>query len=478
MSFDRLRTSKSAPLNTFVNRPKDATDTSTAPAFGQHPFYEYIPFRINYDDLTFASKVPSSFRWTDKYLVSPLDQGSCGSCWAFASCASLTDRFNIGCDRKVFEESLSPTVPLTCNFFLEAEQERIFDINYVNTIANLRNIIDNLACHGNSLVLTCFFLHTWGTFRQSCVSYRSGDVLNTEYRNTNFGYRSSQVITSNINFSSTGNTITCAAMYGNVGRSVNVSACFGRIVNDGKIYIRPAQTFRSLLYYAIENCVQNNETIMRDILTFGPVCSSFRVYADFYDFDPVKDGVYTSNQDPATLVGGHAICIVGWGEYRDPTTNERIPFWWIKNSWGTNYGLNGYFRMRRGVNHCGLEENVVGMIPNYFPTDIAQLHTVVDHIKNRWKFKPTLHPLYKRLLTVVLSEYTLIPDDMKKIMFTNAIVTKYPIIDYFFFNMPFRALFHLDPANGYSMYNTYQFPGLDYSAPFSFKDCRRHFNIV
>lgn len=471
----RTRTSKTAPLNTFVGRPMDLTDMSTPPIRGQHPFYEYIPFTINYGEHRYASPPPRQFKWSNRLIVPPLDQGTCGSCWAFATCASLSDRFNVGCNRKVLENCLSPTVPLTCNFFLETEQERIFDLNYVNTIANLKNIIDNLACHGNSVVLTCFFLHTWGTFHQSCVSYQSGDVLNVEYRNTNFGYRSSQVITSNINFSSTGNTITCAAMYGNVGRSVNVSACFGRIVNDGKIYIRPAQTFRCLLYYAIQDCVQHNDYIMRDIMTFGPVSTSFRVYADFYDFDAVNGGVYESNQDPATLVGGHAVCITGWGVYKDPKTKKDIPFWWIKNSWGTNYGIGGYFRIKRGSNHCGIEENVVGMIPNYFPQDTRELDKVLDHLKIRWKFRPSLHPLYTRLLTVVMSDYSLVSDEMKKLLFSNDNMTKYPIIDYFFFHMPFRTLFQIVPSNGYSRYNMLQFPGLDYSPPVTFKDAK-HFS--
>ena len=62
-------------------------------------------------------------------------------------------------------------------------------------------------------------------------------------------------------------------------------------------------------------------------------------------------------------VGGHAIRIVGWGE------ESGVKFWWIANSWGTKWGINGYFRMIRGINDCKIEENVVCGLPDlFYPT--------------------------------------------------------------------------------------------------------------
>merc|ERR1719216_604075 len=52
-----------------------------------------------------------------------------------------------------------------------------------------------------------------------------------------------------------------------------------------------------------------------------------------------KSGVYDTcpNGKP-----NHAV-VVGWG------TENSVPYWLIKNSWGTGYGDKGYVKVKRGT---------------------------------------------------------------------------------------------------------------------------------
>jgi hypothetical protein len=56
----------------------------------------------------------------------------------------------------------------------------------------------------------------------------------------------------------------------------------------------------------------------------------------------------------------HNCEITGWG------VENNTPYWQIKNTWGTQWGDQGYFKMIRGKNCCSIEENVVTGIPDFF----------------------------------------------------------------------------------------------------------------
>jgi len=46
----------------------------------------------------------------------------------------------------------------------------------------------------------------------------------------------------------------------------------------------------------------------------------------------------------------HEVLVVGYGHDED----EGLDYWLIKNSWGRNWGENGFVRLKRGTGHCGV----------------------------------------------------------------------------------------------------------------------------
>ena len=136
--------------------------------------------------------------------------------------------------------------------------------------------------------------------------------------------------------------------------------------------------------------------MQKEIMTNGPIEVAFYVYGEFESY---KKGIYvrSAKEAEAGPEGGHAVsphrpspllpdilwgqacartCIVqfirvgmkcmrvwrsqvkciGWGE--GPETDKAgdlIPYWLIANSWSSEWGEGGFFRIKRGTNECGIE---------------------------------------------------------------------------------------------------------------------------
>ena len=56
-------------------------------------------------------------------------------------------------------------------------------------------------------------------------------------------------------------------------------------------------------------------------------------------------------------VTNHAVLVVGYGE------ENGVKYWIVKNSWGTSWGEDGYFRIRRGTDELGIESLAVYAVP-------------------------------------------------------------------------------------------------------------------
>jgi len=102
--------------------------------------------------------------------------------------------------------------------------------------------------------------------------------------------------------------------------------------------------------------VNSDQTdIMTEIMTNGPVEACFTVYQDFLAY---KSGVYQYDGSSQYL-GGHCVKIRGWG-----VDSSGTPYWLCNNSWTTYWGDSGMFKILRGSDECGIEDDVVAGLPN------------------------------------------------------------------------------------------------------------------
>ncbi|VDO36395.1 unnamed protein product [Haemonchus placei] len=92
--------------------------------------------------------------------------------------------------------------------------------------------------------------------------------------------------------------------------------------------------------------------IRREIKERGSVTATFAVYEDFSHY---KSGIY--KHTAGYITGFHAVKMIGWGKDINGTD-----YWLIANSWHDDWGENGFFRMIRGINDCGIEETVAAGI--------------------------------------------------------------------------------------------------------------------
>lgn len=107
------------------------------------------------------------------------------------------------------------------------------------------------------------------------------------------------------------------------------------------------------------NISLNEDDLEQAIFQHGPVSVAYQVIPGFKDY---KSGVYTTENCKNTADDvNHAVLAVGYG------VENGTPYWIIKNSWGAAWGDNGYFKMEKGKNMCGIQNC------NSFPKDVFDL---------------------------------------------------------------------------------------------------------
>jgi cathepsin L len=153
--------------------------------------------------------------------------------------------------------------------------------------------------------------------------------------------------------------IDCSGPEGNNGCNGGMmDQAFQYIISNGGITTEAAYP-----YQAAQGTCQTNLTLVAQISSFvdvttldesalqvavaqGPV--SIAIEADQSCFQFYSGGVLSDPSCGTNL--DHGVLIVGYGT--DATSQQ--PYWIVKNSWGSTWGEDGYIRIIRGTNECGI----------------------------------------------------------------------------------------------------------------------------
>jgi len=205
-------------------------------------------------------RLPAAFDWRNKdgvnYSSPILNQGSCGSCVAFAAVGVMETQMNITRNTPSSPWAYSPQHLFACG---------------------------GGACQkGWTPFSALAFMKEDGVPDETCFPYTSG---------------------------ANGDDMACSSSCGDSkARSEKISG-----------YGMPSFLFASV------------DTVKAALMK-GPLVAVMKVYEDFLFY---KGGVY--KHVSGEMAGGHAVAIVGW--------NDADKAWIVRNSWGEDFGEQGYFRI-------------------------------------------------------------------------------------------------------------------------------------
>ncbi|CAO2147667.1 unnamed protein product [Urochloa humidicola] len=141
------------------------------------------------------------------------------------------------------------------------------------------------------------------------------------------------------------------------------------------------------------------------------------VGVDGQNFQLYAGGIFPGSRCGTNI--NHGMTAVGYG-----TTENGTKYWLLKNAWGTNWGEDGYMRLERGTNACGVSYMAsypLVVDPPLVPPTSVPAPTVVSFQKHkRHKTKvfivSLVVPLFALIICAIAVSFRFIPGHIKGII--------------------------------------------------------------
>jgi Papain family cysteine protease len=95
----------------------------------------------------------------------------------------------------------------------------------------------------------------------------------------------------------------------------------------------------------------DEEAIKCRVANYGPIHVSISI--EKTSLEKYASGIWDDPEGNclAGRIIDHAVYLVGYGT-EVGQTGQSIDYWLVQNSWNTGYGMDGFFKMERGINLC------------------------------------------------------------------------------------------------------------------------------
>jgi len=327
-----------------------------------------------------AGALPTDFSWVEKGKVTEAkEQGDCGSCWAFAAASAIESAYAIE-NPGVDLVSISPQQMVSCtNGMLYAKTGGKFAnkgchegmaplaFGYAGASATLAGDIYGLVRELIPGVDANYAKPKWNTWLNdtqhsgaqtgvkaicACAAYpyNSGDLKGVTMCGTTYPDGPTPNCYNNQCYVESSDSGTCEV---DVVDSCQAAGAESLTVSGYTFVSSEADLMGAVHKQPVTTAmyVKQGET--------------FQFWGDgVFDGCAVEPGPGDEGYDPSGWGDvDHTVVVVGWGHDADAGD-----YWLIKNSWGTTWGENGFFRLKRGVGMCSIASSPYD---SSYPTGVA-----------------------------------------------------------------------------------------------------------